>query len=84
MSFAIKGSCQHGELMHRRKTSEAALKKAREMLRAGSYDIHIVTPEGRDYASAEFGDLPRTPVVRRPIQKNQSHPTTWLRGFPKV
>lgn len=29
MSFSIKAMCKHGELVHRRKTSEAALKKAR-------------------------------------------------------
>ena len=35
MSFSIKAMCQHGDLVHRRKTAEAALKKAREMSRAG-------------------------------------------------
>jgi hypothetical protein len=74
MSFTVKGIGQHGELVHRRKTSEAALKKAREMSRTGCYDVHIVTPEGRDYASAEFGDLPRTHVAEQPGQKNRTHP----------
>jgi hypothetical protein len=76
MSFTVKGICQHGELVHRRKTSEAALKKARELLRTGCYDIHIVTPEGRDYASAEFGDLPRTNAnaAERSDQKKRAHP----------
>jgi hypothetical protein len=72
MTFSIRAMCRHGELVHRRKTSEAALKKAREMSRTGCYDIHIVTPEGRDYAASEFGDLPRTPAVARRAQKN--HP----------
>ncbi len=50
MSFSIKAMCQHGDLVHRRKTADAALKKAREMSRAGCYDIYITTPEGRtDY-----------------------------------
>jgi hypothetical protein len=61
--------CQHGDLVHRRKTAEAALKKAREMSRAGCYDIIITTPEGRDYHSSEFADLPRTPAAR-------AHPKT--------
>jgi hypothetical protein len=65
MSFTIKGMCKHGELAHRRKTAEAALKKAREMSRAGCYDIYITTPEGRDYHSSEFADLPRTPAAER-------------------
>ena len=71
MSFSIKAKCQYGELLHRRKTAEAALKKAREMSRAGCYDIYITTPQGRDYHSSEFGDLPRTPVAVRPAQKAQ-------------
>jgi hypothetical protein len=74
MSFTVKGICQHGELEHRRKTSEAALKKARETSRTGRHEIHIVTPEGRDYASSEFGDLPRTPVAERPISKTRAYP----------
>jgi hypothetical protein len=65
MSFSIKAMCQHGDLIHRRKTAEAALKKAREMSRAGCYDIYITTPEGRDYHSSEFADLPRTPAAGR-------------------
>jgi hypothetical protein len=81
MSFSIKAMCKHGELVHRRKTSEAALRKAREMSRTGCYDIHIITPQGRDYAATEFGDLPRTPpAARRPPQKKHSvgtnRPTT--------
>jgi hypothetical protein len=40
------------------------------MSRAGCYDIYITTPEGRDYHSSEFGDLPRTRAVGR------AHPKT--------
>ena len=72
MSFSIKAKCQHGGLLHRRKTAEAALKKAREMARAGCYDVYITTPEGRDYHSSEFGDLPRTPRTERPVRKPHS------------
>ena len=71
MSFSIKATCKHGELVHRRKTAEAALKKAREMSRAGCYDIYITTPEGRDYHSSEFADLPRTPAPRRATPKTR-------------
>jgi hypothetical protein len=60
-------------LMHRRKTAEAALRKARELAKAGCYDLHIVTPEGRDYASSEFGDLPRAPAEQA-VQKTRTHP----------
>lgn len=72
MSFSIKAKCRDGELFHRRKTAEAALKKAREMSRAGCYDIYITTPQGRDYHSSEFADLPRTPVTERAIRKPPS------------
>ena len=65
MSFSIKAMCKHGELSHRRKTADAALKKARELSRTGCYDVYITTPEGRDYHSSEFGDLPRTPAASR-------------------
>jgi hypothetical protein len=76
MSFSIRAMCRHGELVHRRKTSEAALKKAREMSRTGCYDIHIITPEGRDYAASEFGDLPRTPVTERSVQTGRTNRQT--------
>ena len=72
MSFSIKAMCPHGDLVHRRKTADAALKKAREMSRAGCYDITITTPEGRDYHSSEFADLPRTPAAGRAHLK--THP----------
>jgi hypothetical protein len=72
MNFTVKGMSRHGELAHRRGTAEAALKKARELSRTGCYDIHIVTPEGRDYAASEFADLPRARVAPQPVQKTHS------------
>ena len=74
MTFTVRGMCKHGELLHRRKTSEAALKKARELAHTGCYDVHIITPEGRDYASSEFGDLPRSPVARHHTHRRLSSP----------
>jgi hypothetical protein len=71
MSFSIKAMCKHGELVHRRKTADAALKKARELSRTGCYDIYITTPEGRDYHSSEFADLPRTPSPKRATSKTR-------------
>jgi hypothetical protein len=84
MSFSIKAICQHGEIVHRRKTPEAALKKAREMARSGCYNLHIITPEGRDYHSSEFGDLPRSPVAERSIQKTHlPHTRGPISRFPR-
>jgi hypothetical protein len=66
--------CKHGELLHRRKTAESALKKARELSRAGCYNIYITTPEGRDYHSSEFADLPRTALLRKPTKAYKLSP----------
>jgi hypothetical protein len=68
-AFAVcRANCQYGsQLIHRRKSPEAALKRAR--LLKICYDVHIITPEGRDYASSEFGDLPRTPRVLQAVRK---------------
>jgi hypothetical protein len=71
MSFTIKANCQNGsQLTHRRKTPEAALKKARELEKI-CHEVHIITPEGRDYASSEFRDLPLTPRILNPNPKAQ-------------
>jgi hypothetical protein len=35
MSFSIKARCKDGKLLYRRKTPEVAIKKAREISRAG-------------------------------------------------
>lgn len=72
MSFSIKAMCKHGELVHRRKTAEAALRKAHEMSRTGCYNIHIITPEGRDYHSSEFADLPRARIAHRSGQQSRA------------
>ncbi len=61
MSFTVKAMCKHGELAHRRKTIEAALRKAREMSKTGCYDIHIITPKDEitiHRNSATFQDRP--------------------------
>lgn len=82
MSFSIKAMCRHGDLAHRRNTAEAALKKAREMSRAGCYDITITTPEGREYHSTEFADLPRTSAVARAPPK--THPPDRLNPMSRA
>jgi hypothetical protein len=74
MSFTVEGTCKHGELAHRRSTPEAALRKARELAKTGCYNVHTITPEGRDYASPEFGDLPRSHFTARPTWKTRNHP----------
>ena len=73
MPYAVSGTDVGGVNTVKRKTPELALRKARELIKRGCYDVQIQTPEGRTYHSSEFGDLPRTPVARRPSQK---HPPT--------
>jgi hypothetical protein len=82
MSFTVKANCQNGsQLIHRRKSPEAALKKARELLKI-CYEVHIITPEGRDYASSEFGDIPRTPhVLQAFVKPSLSHRLLVVSGF---
>jgi len=74
MPYTVSGTDIRGVNTTKRKTSELALKKARELTKRGCYNVQITTPEGRTYHSSEFGDLPRTPVARRPSQKHSPIP----------
>jgi hypothetical protein len=65
MPYSVCGTDLRGVNIVRRKTPELSLRKARELIKRGCYDVRIVTPEGRTYHSSEFGDLPRTPVASR-------------------
>jgi hypothetical protein len=71
MPYTVSGTDVRGVNTIKRKTSELALKKARELTKRGCYSVQITTPEGRTYHSSEFGDLPRTPVTKR--QPSQKH-----------
>ena len=61
MPYSVSGTGVRNVNTVDRKTPELALKRARELLKRGCYDVQIKTPEGRTYHSSEFGDLPRTP-----------------------
>jgi hypothetical protein len=50
--------CRHGELVHRRKTTEAALRKAREMSKNGCHDSHVRIIE--HYLRVDVRYLPRS------------------------
>ena len=78
MSFSVRAMSRFGEVTHRRGTSDAALRKARELAKSGCYDIHIITPQGRDYHSSEFGDFPKTSVADRRIRKTAARPAAGL------
>jgi hypothetical protein len=65
MPYAVSGTDVRGVNAVNRKTPELALRKARELIKRGCYDVQIKTPEGRTYHSTEFSDLPRTPGPRQ-------------------
>ena len=69
MPYTVSGTDVRGVNTVNRKTPELALRKARELIQRGCYDVQIRTPEGRIYHSAEFADLPRTPVAHRSVAK---------------
>ena len=71
MPYTVSGTDVRGVNTVNRKTPELALKKARELIKRGYYEVEITTPEGRTYHSPELKDLPPTPVARRTIQKAQ-------------
>jgi hypothetical protein len=73
MPYSVSGTDVRGVNTVNRKTPELALRKARELIKRGCYDVRITTPEGRTYHSSEFGDLPRTHAAGRLSQK---HPPT--------
>jgi len=70
MPYAVSGTDVRGVNTVQRKTPELALRKARELVKRGCYDVEITTPEGRVYHSSEFADLPRTPVAQRSVARS--------------
>ena len=69
MPYAVSGTDVRGVNTVNRKTPELALRKARDLIKHGCYDVQIRTPEGRIYHSSEFADLPRTPIAHRSAAK---------------
>jgi hypothetical protein len=74
MPYFVSGTDVKGVNTANRKTPELALRKARELIKRGCYDVRITTPEGRTYHSSEFADLPRTPAALRLSQKHLPTP----------
>jgi hypothetical protein len=58
MLFFIKGTDNSGSITLRRETAAAALKKARELAEDGCYDNTIIAPDGHQYPSQAFDQLP--------------------------
>jgi hypothetical protein len=58
MQFLITGTDTAGRITVRRDTTAAALKKAAELDRDGSWDITITGPDGRQYTAPEFDKIP--------------------------
>lgn len=54
MPFFVKGTDTSGTISLRRDNAGAAVKKAKELLADGSWDIEITGPDGQALALAEF------------------------------
>src|SRR5450631_2226424 len=54
MPYSVSGKDARGVNTFYCKTPEVALRKAREPIKRGCYDVRITTPEGRTYHSSEF------------------------------
>jgi hypothetical protein len=53
MMFEISGLDTSGSVKLKRASFPAALKKARELIEDGCFDVHIIDPDGRTYSSFE-------------------------------
>jgi hypothetical protein len=51
--FEIRSLDTSGSVILKRMSFEAALKKARELIDDGCWDVHIVDPDGRVYTSLD-------------------------------
>src|ERR1700723_1060152 len=79
MSFTVKANCQHGiQLIHRRKSPEAALKKARELLKTCD-EVHI-PPKGVTTHHRNSEIFHRRLVSCRLFVKPNLHPRRRLSG----
>jgi hypothetical protein len=54
LPFFVKGTDTSGTVSLRRDNAAGAVKKAKELLDDGSWDIEITSPEGLVYPLAEF------------------------------
>jgi len=57
LPFFVKGTDTSGTISLRRDNAGAAVKKAKELLADGSWDIEITGPDGQALALAEFEAL---------------------------
>ena len=54
MPFFVKGTDTSGTVSLRRDNAAGAVKKARELLHDGSWDVEIIGPDGLPHPIAEF------------------------------
>jgi hypothetical protein len=58
MWFLITGTDTSGRIVLRRETAADALKKAAELAQDGCHEISITAPNGHQYPSQKFDQLP--------------------------
>jgi hypothetical protein len=51
--FEVSGFDTSGRVKLRRMSLAAALKKARELIKDGCWDVHVIDPDGRIHSSVE-------------------------------
>ena len=54
VNYLVSATDTSGRIDLRRETPTAALKKARELIEDGCWDVKIYCPDGRIFASDEF------------------------------
>lgn len=59
LQYLISGNNRFGRVNLGRDTAEAAVKKARELLRDGHMDVRICTPRGQVLLPDEFDQVDR-------------------------
>jgi hypothetical protein len=57
MSYIITGTNSAGVLCLKRDSAVAAVKKAAELMREGTRNVHVTAPDGRVYSDVEFAQL---------------------------
>ena len=69
LHYLISGNNQFGRVNLSRVAAEAAVKKAKELLQDGYFDVRISTPRGRILLSDEFDQLE---IAERPQEVGEA------------
>ena len=65
LPFFVKGTDTSGTVSLRRDNAAGAVKKAKELLEDGSWDIEIIGPDGLTYPLAQFEAIQDAPSATK-------------------